>query len=114
MSPLLHFGAGDLCATGQKKTPGPRHEVSPRIATDPPHRPLSRRLAREGRCALVELVELEAPGEVLRAVAVEEVVGLLVVEDRARPGGSGRAVPDDRTAGEVLQLLDRPEPLLRV
>src|SRR5438093_12080117 len=106
MSPLLHFGAGDLCATGQKKTPGPRHEGSPRIATDRHSRPLLRWLAGEGCSALVELVELEAAGEVLGAIAVEELVGLLVVEDRARPRGSGRAVPDDRTAGEVLELLD--------
>jgi hypothetical protein len=66
---------------GQKKTPGPRHEVSPRIATARTARPLLLRLTGEGGGPLIELVELEAAGEALGAPTVEKVVGLLVVED---------------------------------
>jgi len=64
--------------------------------------------------ALVELVELEGAGEALLAVVVEEVIGLLVVEDGAGPRRRRGAVADHRAAREVLELLDRPEPLLGV
>ena len=68
---------------GQKKTPGPRPEVRPkRIATDSPTGGLLV-MALERGGALVELVELEAAGERRLAVVLEEVVGLLVVEDGA-------------------------------
>src|SRR3954452_13149475 len=110
MSPQLHFRV----VAGRKKTPGPRPEVAPkRIATEW----LTGRLLRvpgERGGALVELVKLEAAGKRLLAVVVEEVIGVLVVEDGAGPGRRVRIVPHHRSAGEPLELRDRAEALLGV
>src|SRR5207248_798736 len=64
--------------------------------------------ADEGGGVGVELVELEAAGVVVRAVALEDPVGLPVVEHRAVL--DARRGPD-RAAGEVAQFDDRAESL---
>src|SRR4051794_5612317 len=111
MSPQLHFDADNSCGRTEKN-PRPQARGEPRIATDRPTRPLLGGLARESRCSLVELVELEAARVALRAPAIEEVVGLLVVQDGTGPRRRGRVVADHGAAGETLELLDGPEALL--
>jgi hypothetical protein len=52
-----------------------------------------RQLPREGSGPLVDLVELEAGSELCCAVVVEELVGLLVVQDRTSPEGEEASFP---------------------
>src|SRR5437764_12233272 len=72
---------------------------------------LLRRLPGERGRPLVEQVELEAGGELLLTGVREQLVSLLVVENRS-PASRGRGVVADHgAAGEVLQLLERAQAL---
>src|SRR3954453_9630193 len=101
------------CRPDRKKPPAP----GPRYVQKNSDRSAQGRLrsvAGEPGRSLVELVELEAAGKGLLAVVLEQVVRLLVVEDGAGARWRRGVVSHDRAAREVLELLDRPQPLLGV